>query len=307
MAGDYRWTFKARFRARAFGWRGSKIAIARLKEAVSEIKAVNRTDPVAAGEGAVVLMERLWPTFQEIDSSSGALGTAVNAALKEIIPIMIAAPAMPKVRASWLERLYQAVQKDGVQYLYPAEERWGDIAVFPELMNEYADLLLPLLRRVWCNEPPGGYVIGGTICLSCLHRLARPRVAGLPCRAGSDRERAEARQPDLVTSLQRVGDCREQAIDRLLGILCHQQPELTGLGTRWIDRFCGGCGACGVVGNTAVLSIKSTGLAASKQFTLPVDGVRPRARQRPNIAPDVADRRKRRACRRGTRAPARLP
>ncbi|MGZ9034932.1 MAG: hypothetical protein ACXW25_11080, partial [Rhodospirillales bacterium] len=47
------------------------------------------------------------------------------------------------------------------------------VAVFPELMNEYADLLLPLLRRVWCNEPPGGYVIGGTICLSCLLEVGR--------------------------------------------------------------------------------------------------------------------------------------
>jgi hypothetical protein len=100
MADGHRWTFKSRLRARAFGWRGSKTAIARLKEALSEIKAVNRTDPVAAGEGAIVLMERLWPAFQDTDTSSGALGTAVNAALEEIIPILIAAPATPKVRAA---------------------------------------------------------------------------------------------------------------------------------------------------------------------------------------------------------------
>src|SRR6266511_2418781 len=61
------------------------------------------------------------------------------------------------------------------------------------------------------------------------HRLARPRVAGLSCRAGSDRERAEARQPDLVTSLQRVGDGREQAIDRLLGIAL-AEPAIAGDG-----------------------------------------------------------------------------
>ena len=58
-----------------------------------------------------MLMERLWPTSQDIDTSSGALGTAVNATLKEIIPILIAAPAMPKVRAAWLEQLYHAVQE----------------------------------------------------------------------------------------------------------------------------------------------------------------------------------------------------
>ena len=128
MADSHRWTFKSRLRASAFGWRGSKTAIGRLKEAVSEIKSVNRTDPIAAGDGAVALMERLWPAFQEIGTSSGALGTAVNTTLAEIIPILIAAPAPLKVRTAWLRRLYDAVQEDGVQYLYPAEERWGEIA-----------------------------------------------------------------------------------------------------------------------------------------------------------------------------------
>ena len=68
-----------------------------MKEALSEIKAAAKAEAVAAGDGAVVLMERLWPTFQDIDTSSGALGTAVNATLEEIIPILIADPAMPKV------------------------------------------------------------------------------------------------------------------------------------------------------------------------------------------------------------------
>ena len=83
MADGHRWTFKSRLRARAFGWRGSKTAIARLKEAVFEIKAANRTDPIAAGAGAVALMERLWPAFQEIDTSSGALGSAVKPRLRK--------------------------------------------------------------------------------------------------------------------------------------------------------------------------------------------------------------------------------
>jgi hypothetical protein len=61
------------------------------------------------------------------------------------------------------------------------------------------------------------------------YRLARPRVAGLPRRAGSDHERAEACQPDLVTLLQCVGDCREQAIDHLLGIAL-VEPAIAGDG-----------------------------------------------------------------------------
>ena len=46
------WTFRARFRRHAFGWR-SQPAIKRIKEAVSEIKKAARKDPVLGGEGAV--------------------------------------------------------------------------------------------------------------------------------------------------------------------------------------------------------------------------------------------------------------
>jgi hypothetical protein len=48
MAAKYTWTFKARLRAGAFGWRGSHLACQRLKETVTEIKKVARTDPVTA-------------------------------------------------------------------------------------------------------------------------------------------------------------------------------------------------------------------------------------------------------------------
>src|ERR1035438_9813686 len=77
MAAKYTWTFKARLRARAFGWRGSHLACQRLKEAVTEIKKVARKDPVTAGHGVVSLMEKIWPAFQDVDTSSGALGSAV--------------------------------------------------------------------------------------------------------------------------------------------------------------------------------------------------------------------------------------
>jgi hypothetical protein len=77
MATKHTWTFKARLRSRAFGWRGSHLACQRLKEAVAEIKKVSRTDLVTAGDGFVSLMERIWPAFQDVDTSSGALGGAV--------------------------------------------------------------------------------------------------------------------------------------------------------------------------------------------------------------------------------------
>ena len=51
----HRWAFKSRFRARAYGWRGSALAGKRLKEAVGEITVVAKSDPVFAGEGVVSL------------------------------------------------------------------------------------------------------------------------------------------------------------------------------------------------------------------------------------------------------------
>jgi hypothetical protein len=146
---ERKWQFKTKFRAKAFGWRGSRLAISRLKEAVSKIKAAAKSDPVAAGDGAVSLMERIWPAFQDIDTSSGALGTAVARTLDELIPILIDAPAVHSTRSKWLTRLFEAVQDDGVQYLSPVENRFGEIARYPDLTNTYADELLPLLRQVW--------------------------------------------------------------------------------------------------------------------------------------------------------------
>jgi len=69
--------------------------------------------------------------------------------------------------------LFQAVMNDGVQYLAPVEERWGEIAVYPELMEEYAERLRGMIRRVWVEEPPGGHVVSTTICLSCLLEMGR--------------------------------------------------------------------------------------------------------------------------------------
>jgi hypothetical protein len=113
VVAERKWQLKTMLRARVYGWRGSRLAISRLKEAASEIKAVSKSDPVAAGDGAVSLMERIWPAFQDIDASSGALGTAVARTLAELIPILIDAPADHATRSKWLERLFEAVQNDG--------------------------------------------------------------------------------------------------------------------------------------------------------------------------------------------------
>jgi hypothetical protein len=45
------WTFRQRLHTCAFGWRGCKLAIQRLKEALGEIKTVARYEPETAAEG----------------------------------------------------------------------------------------------------------------------------------------------------------------------------------------------------------------------------------------------------------------
>ncbi|HUT88397.1 MAG TPA: hypothetical protein VMY37_02775 [Thermoguttaceae bacterium] len=173
MAKSHKWAFKARFRAKAYGWRGTALASKRLKEAVSEIKKVAKSDPVLAADSIVALMERLWPSLEAIDTSSGALGTAVNRTLDALIPLLINAPADIKTRAKWLDRLYEAVLEDGVEYLMPVEDRWGEICGFPELANQWADRMLPFVRDGWSRNEPGGWVDGATLCLSSLLRAER--------------------------------------------------------------------------------------------------------------------------------------
>jgi len=141
----HKWAFKPGMRAGAFGWRGSAKATQRLKSASTEIRSIRRNDPVIAAEGVVALAERIWPAFEHIDTSSGALGAAVRRTLEQLLPILIEAPADDPTRAAWLERLRQAILDDGVDYLAPISERFGEIAGFPALQNAHADRDLDLV------------------------------------------------------------------------------------------------------------------------------------------------------------------
>jgi hypothetical protein len=64
--------------------------------------------------------------------------------------------------------LFEAVQNDGVEYLAPLEDRWGEIAQYPDLINEYADRMIGMVRRAWADRQTFQHVIGTSICLSCL-------------------------------------------------------------------------------------------------------------------------------------------
>ncbi len=141
-----KWTFASRFRRNAFGWRSS-LPIQRLKEAVSEIRSAARADGALGAEGAVLLLERLSPALEHVDSSSGALGSAVNRAIEALVPLIAAADVAPAARERWLERLFEALQDDQMPYIESLGEHWGTLCVTPSLASDWADRLLPLARH----------------------------------------------------------------------------------------------------------------------------------------------------------------
>src|SRR5260370_15925406 len=102
----HKWLSPTRIRTNAFSWKSSRVAVQRIKEAVGEIVSIARHDAILAAEGAVRLVERLSPALEHVDSSSGALGSAVNGAIAALVPVIAAAPVTSKVREKWLERLF---------------------------------------------------------------------------------------------------------------------------------------------------------------------------------------------------------
>jgi len=175
MAGKmtHKWAFKPGMRAGAYSWKSSAKAIDRLKSASAEIRVVARTAPNAAAEGVIALAQRIWPAFEHIDTSSGALGNAVRRTLEDLLPILIAAPADEKTRAKWLEQLREAIEDNGVDYLAPIADRFGQIAAYPALMNLHADRDLDMTRAAWADHARFSHVTTATLTLSCLLEAGR--------------------------------------------------------------------------------------------------------------------------------------
>ena len=169
------WTFRTRFRRGAFGWKGTQLAIGRLNEALTEIRAVARHDPARAAEGAVLLLEKLSPALCQIDSSSGALGNATFATVQELAPLISHATVSTKVRQKWLHRRVDAIQEDDPPYIESLGDHWGDLCATKELASAWADQLLPTLKNVLRERKRGTYAFfsGATLCYSALFKAER--------------------------------------------------------------------------------------------------------------------------------------
>ncbi len=169
----HKWQFRARFRRRAFGWK-SQPAIKRVKEAVSEIKKVARKDKVLAAEGVVLFLEKVSPALEPVDSSSGAIGTAVNKAIADLVQIIASVPADSKTRSSWLERLFEAHAEDQIPYIEQLADYWGELCASPELASQWADQLIGITRMALSpDKNRRGHFHGTTACLSALYTAGR--------------------------------------------------------------------------------------------------------------------------------------
>lgn len=168
------WQFPAHFRRGCFGWKGSRLAIQRIKQAVGEITRAARRDPELGAEGAIRLIEKLSPALERVDSSSGALGNAVNAALEQLVPVISQAPAPIQVRERWLERLFEAHAADEMPYIEILADHWGELCGSRELASSWADRLLGITRMALSPDKSlRGHFHGTTACLSALLRAER--------------------------------------------------------------------------------------------------------------------------------------
>lgn len=169
------WAFRARFRRNAFGWKGSKLAIERIGQALNEIKAVARHDPIAGGEGALLFLEKVSPALSDIDSSSGSLGNAMHVAVETLVPLIASATVTDAQRRQWLERLFHAIQEDDPPYIESLGGYWGDLCVSPVLASEWADRLLPILSSIERERERGIFAFfnGTGVCFSALFKAER--------------------------------------------------------------------------------------------------------------------------------------
>lgn len=141
---------------------------------MSEITKVARKDAVLAAEAAVLFLEKLSPALEHVDSSSGAIGTAVNNAIEAMVSIIAGAPADDALRDTWMERLWRAVEEDEIPYIELLPDYWGDLCLTPERASRWANELIGGVRLAWSPDPGlRGYFKGTAACLSALLKAGR--------------------------------------------------------------------------------------------------------------------------------------
>lgn len=118
---------------------------AALQRAVGELRRAARGDPRRAGEGAVVLVERMAPAMEVVEDIVGTLAGAAARAIDRVVPVL--AVAVPDdVRDAWLTRLWAALSVDEAGHVRRLAEHWGALCATPERAAAWAERLLPAAR-----------------------------------------------------------------------------------------------------------------------------------------------------------------
>ena len=158
------WVFTRYFRANAYGWKASRLASQRLREAVTEIRAAARKDPQRGMEGAVVLTERLVAAVSGIDDSWGIFGGALYKQYERLAPVFSSTAVAPEVRLTLLRRLLAAWLADEYGYLdliprvfptFVSDTAEAEVLVpeFMEIAEVYSAQAEELQER--CDHPHG--------------------------------------------------------------------------------------------------------------------------------------------------------
>ena len=122
----------------------------------------------------MVFLERVSPALEHVDSSSGAIGTAVYHAIEAFVPIIAAAPADPKARQRWLDRLWAAHEADAIPYIETLADHWGELCASKEVASHWADELVGITRMALSPDPElHGQFHGTSACLSSLYAAER--------------------------------------------------------------------------------------------------------------------------------------
>ena len=122
----------------------------------------------------MLFLERVSPAIEQVDGSSGAIGTAVHNAIVQLVPVIAEAPVDEEARQRWLERLFEAHQADRMPYIESLAEYWGELCASNALASTWADRLVGTTRMALSPDPSlHGYYHGTSACLSALYRAER--------------------------------------------------------------------------------------------------------------------------------------
>jgi hypothetical protein len=164
----HKWLFASSLRYHGFSFTDKPIPY--IKEALSEIRSICKSQPELAAHGAVLFLEKISPAIELVDSSSPALSKAVNSAIQTLMPIMIKAKVEQRIRDRWLERLWEALQVDQMPYIEALGAYWGELCVSKQSAAAWAEHFLPLVENMWEDHAyPHGHFCGTFACLSSLY------------------------------------------------------------------------------------------------------------------------------------------